>query len=178
MGKSRQGSIQAVDFGWLVGMAKGADLQGFRAALFLARAPAVRLFSSSVENKPGLPGNAFPINNLPAGLSSSGKRCVSRTAAKKPARWRAPEADSPRGHQPLILVAWGGIEPPTRGFSIEICVRFVTDYRRNNQQNQSLSPHRTAVKRSRPHLNPDAIARTLPEIFIRPGTRFSHLIEV
>ena len=61
------------------------------------------------------------------------------------------------------LVAWGGIEPPTRGFSIGIRVLSALASTRNYQQNQALRTHSTAVKRSSAHSTPDAIARTLPE---------------
>jgi len=62
------------------------------------------------------------------------------------------------------LVAWGGIEPPTRGFSIEIRTRSTTTPTRNYQQNQALGAHPTAAERNAAHLNPDAIARKLPEL--------------
>jgi hypothetical protein len=74
-----------------------------------------------------------------------------------------------------MLVAWGGIEPPTRGFSKGIRVRVVTYSTRNNQQNQALTAHSTAIERCHPHSFPDTSARKLPGFFIRLATGLMHL---
>ena len=47
------------------------------------------------------------------------------------------------------MVAWGGIEPPTRGFSMELRATFGTAFARNNEQNQTLTAQSTAMERSR-----------------------------
>jgi hypothetical protein len=60
---------------------------------------------------------------------------------------------------PFKLVAWGGIEPPTQGFSKHILVRTCSVSTRNIQSNQALTVHSTAVKRIHSHLIPIASVR-------------------
>jgi hypothetical protein len=49
------------------------------------------------------------------------------------------------------MVAWGGIEPPTRGFSM-CCPRAQRfELTRYSQQNQALTTHWLAVVRSQSH---------------------------
>jgi hypothetical protein len=43
------------------------------------------------------------------------------------------------------LVAWGGIEPPTQGFSMEILVRKKTQKTRKTQTYQALTAQSTAI---------------------------------
>ena len=47
-----------------------------------------------------------------------------------------------------MLVAWGGIEPPTQGFSILIPGFGKSTLTRNIHMNQALAAHWTAINRS------------------------------
>ena len=49
------------------------------------------------------------------------------------------------------MVAWGGIEPPTQGFSISIPGVGKSTSTRNIHMNQALTAHWTAIKRSHSH---------------------------
>lgn len=61
-----------------------------------------------------------------------------------------------------VLVAWDGIEPSTRGFSMGIRVREGPILKRNSEQNQALAAQSTAVDRCHTHSSSNAPSRKLP----------------
>jgi hypothetical protein len=56
---------------------------------------------------------------------------------------------------------------------IRVCA--VTHPTRNNQHNQALTAHSTAIERCHPHSFPDTSARKLPGFFIRLATGLMQL---
>ena len=58
------------------------------------------------------------------------------------------------------LVAKGGIEPPTRGFSIHACVTDRAETTRTSVTNQVLRAHSSAAERSHSHLFPMRVSET------------------